>query len=966
MAMAGKARRDNSVETILTFDRDVQSNWSVVWSTTHITDLDNATARAARMRVLGRRRLRIGSLALSALMTMHCRIAASAVTSGFFFFMVFLMLGVASLANPLRHFEVYLGQWSLSGPGRAFRIIPMLDGIGIAMCINAIVRAMCCCAISAICAVYVIHSVADAKLPFTYCRDFNLNSYEPALKEIKSLQGSRFLIGSPTEGTEHGISTIDFSQRAWRNVSFMSRRNHQTLKIRVCNETFAEKYPALYSTPAYNFFYVEVVQYRSDEGLGNFNLPLVGIMIIAWLILWSVMVIEKISYGRLIWNNVRAWLLVIPWLWTLLLAGTAASNLTLYKTLRKAFRAFGSKQVVAGVADAFQMALYIHSVSVGTELIHGKALNRFASGHIDPAFNAENVWHSCIVLMLAALHSAAAAMCALVDYVQFNILDAYDISESTLWMIPMYSKCTSLGSYSHLVTALVFGGLMVSYMTVAFVLLKTALHTIFEYRVKFVSRLFDYQSNWSVVWSTTHITDLDNATARAARMRVLGRRRLRIGSLALSALMTMHCRIAASAVTSGFFFFMVFLMLGVASLANPLRHFEVYLGQWSLSGPGRAFRIIPMLDGIGIAMCINAIVRAMCCCAISAICAVYVIHSVADAKLPFTYCRVEVVQYRSDEGLGNFNLPLVGIMIIAWLILWSVMVIEKISYGRGVADAFQMALYIHSVSVGTELIHGKALNRFASGHIDPAFNAENVWHSCIVLMLAALHSAAAAMCALVDYVQFNILDAYDISESTLWMIPMYSKCTSLGSYSHLVTALVFGGLMVSYMTVAFVLLKTALHTIFEYRVKFVLVEQVIVAILMISCMAISLLFATNGGLPLLESVDSLMTGISMPLVVLLELVSLMYVYRSHDFQSDLQVATEENTCASRVGLQWQIIPVLTAIALIMNITVIVRTELPPRSVCLAAVPVAMTILALPLRAIHNAYKYLRSPSIPST
>lgn len=43
-------------------------------------------------------------------------------------FMFFLILAVALLANPLRHFEVYLGQWSISGPGRAFRIIPMLDG----------------------------------------------------------------------------------------------------------------------------------------------------------------------------------------------------------------------------------------------------------------------------------------------------------------------------------------------------------------------------------------------------------------------------------------------------------------------------------------------------------------------------------------------------------------------------------------------------------------------------------------------------------------------------------------------------------------------------------------------------------------------------------------------------------------------------------------------------------------------
>lgn len=65
---------------------------------------------------------------------------------------------------------------------------------------------------------------------------------------------------------------------------------------------------------------------------------------------------------------------------------------------------------------------------------------------------------------------------------------------------------------------------------------------------------------------------------------------------------------------------------------------------------------------------------------------------------------------------------------------------------------------------------------------------------------------------------------------------------------------------------------------------------------------------------MLESLDALMTGVAMPLVVLLELVSLMYVYRSHDFQSDINLATEENTCASRLGIQWQIIPFLTAVS----------------------------------------------------
>lgn len=44
-------------------------------------------------------------------------------------FMMFLIMATAALANPLRHFEVYLGQWSISGPGRAFRILPMFEGM---------------------------------------------------------------------------------------------------------------------------------------------------------------------------------------------------------------------------------------------------------------------------------------------------------------------------------------------------------------------------------------------------------------------------------------------------------------------------------------------------------------------------------------------------------------------------------------------------------------------------------------------------------------------------------------------------------------------------------------------------------------------------------------------------------------------------------------------------------------------
>lgn len=64
---------------------------------------------------------------------------------------------------------------------------------------------------------------------------------------------------------------------------------------------------------------------------------------------------------------------------------------------------------------------------------------------------------------------------------------------------------------------------------------------------------------------------------------------------------------------------------------------------------------------------------------------------------------------------------------------------------------------------------------------------------------------------------------------------------------------------------------------------------------------------------MLESVDSLMTGVAMPLVAVMELVSLLYVYRSRDFQSDARLATEENACASRIGIQWHIIPLVSLV-----------------------------------------------------
>lgn len=92
-------------------------------------------------------------------------------------------------------------------------------------------------------------------------------------------------------------------------------------------------------------------------------------------------------------------------------------------------------------------------------------------GHIDPHLNGENVWHSGLLLLLTGLHSAGAAICALVDCIQPNTKTVYNMKESnmlakfytflmkyianiilflgTLWIIPMYSKCALIDNYSH-------------------------------------------------------------------------------------------------------------------------------------------------------------------------------------------------------------------------------------------------------------------------------------------------------------------------------------------------------------------------------------------------------------------------------------------------------------------------------------------------------------------------------------
>ncbi|CAF4882510.1 unnamed protein product [Pieris macdunnoughi] len=632
------SRNANSRDTILMYDnRDTQSQWSVVVSTSHIPGMDNAAGSGSHG-TAGRHRLRCASLVLGAFLTMHCRVAASALTGGFFLFIMFLVAATAGLANPLRHFEVYLGQWSISGPGRAFRILPILDGLGIAICLNTLVRAINCCTIAAISTIYVVYSISDSKLPFTHCRDFDLKPYDPILKDVSSVSSkeSRFSlsIGEFDEDyNEKYIDDMHTSEFGWRNFSvlrfgFPKHYRKETYKIQMCNEKYGSGYPTLYSTPAYNFFYVEVVSYRTDYNFGQFNMPLVLSLIFIWTIMWALLIAERVSHGRLIWNNVYTWLLAIPWIWSVLLVITAFIHLvSMPKSLRKVYR-IGVKEIMAGIADALEIALYIHSASSGTELIHGKGLNHYANGHIDPHLNGENVWHSGLLLLLTGLNTGGAALCALVDYIQPNT---------------------------------------------------------------------------------------------------------------------------------------------------------------------------------------------------------------------------------------------------------------------------------------------KAV--------------------------------------------------YNMYESTLWIIPMYSKCVSINNYSHFMSTVVFSGLAISYMTVAYLSLKTALHTIFEYKVKLVFAEQVVVAALILCCMSLSLLYATTGGIALLESVDSIMTGLTMPLICLFELVAMIYVYRSHDFISDMNIATEENACSNRIDAQWQIIPFITFVVLVMKATALTSAEMPQVFMYLALAPLIGVILCLPIRAGVNAYKFYKSQNV---
>ncbi|KAJ2943773.1 hypothetical protein O0L34_g8093 [Tuta absoluta] len=505
-----------SNETILTFkrtdDEDDMEAWSMVWSTTHVPGMDMATGGGgtSRRRKCGRRRLRISTLTVGCLLSMHVRVSAASLCGGYFIFLLLLMMTTAMIGNPTRHFEVYLGQWSLSGPGKAFRILPSLEGIGLAICIHAILRAILCAVMAALSIVYIFHSTSDKRLPYSYCRTMDLKPYEGAVLYVDTIHrienGSMFRLEYPLPNSQPGKeleSTFeehyDDDEHYTSPKTYESKPKHILVasnyiyevqnrrRILFCNETFPDNYPPIIKTPPYNFFYVEVIHYRA-KWTSSINLTLLYAITFVWLTLWILMVLEKFRNGRIIWNNMLQWFILIPWLWgALLLTCGLRIFFVRVKSLRNVFYVGGHKDIYDFVTDSFVVAIYIHASALGSELIVGKGLNHYAAGHIDPLLNYENLWHSAIVWFATALSTGGTSVCALSDYMHMR--NVSKMHESSLWVFPLISKCAlghSMNKYAHLSSTLVFLGLAFSYMAVAFVCLKTALHIIFEYKVKFV------------------------------------------------------------------------------------------------------------------------------------------------------------------------------------------------------------------------------------------------------------------------------------------------------------------------------------------------------------------------------------------------------------------------------------------------------------------------------------------------
>ena len=66
---------------------------------------------------------------------------------------------------------------------------------------------------------------------------------------------------------------------------------------------------------------------------------------------------------------------------------------------------------------------------------------------------------------------------------------------------------------------------------------------------------------------------------------------------------------------------------------------------------------------------------------------------------------MEVVKYRDMEKiLGDFNVPLGLTIIIAWFVLWSFMIMEKLSYSRvGINVALSILVHVLNVNLHTSL-----------------------------------------------------------------------------------------------------------------------------------------------------------------------------------------------------------------------------------------------------------------------
>lgn len=67
-----------------------------------------------------------------------------------------------------------------------------------------------------------------------------------------------------------------------------------------------------------------------------------------------------------------------------------------------------------------------------------------------------------------------------------------------------------------------------------------------------------------------------------------------------------------------------------------------------------------------------------------------------------SYCSVEVVHLRSNFSLVHFNIPLVCAIAVIWLILWFIMILEKLVYGR---VGIRLRLFIYELAMQIQFKH---------------------------------------------------------------------------------------------------------------------------------------------------------------------------------------------------------------------------------------------------------------------